>query len=395
MRTFLVGCALTGASAFAVGGAMPAQRVTSSVAAANFATAMPPAAAARFNMQQLQMVTKPLKIGVVGVTGAVGKEIIDVLGNRKFPVETLTLMGSARSAGKSQETPFGSLEIQEFSLETARACDVVFLAVSGDFALEWVDKITADEGPLVIDNSSAFRYDPTVPLVVPEINADAARKSKKRVIANPNCTTAIALMAMAPLYKEFGIKRCIMSTYQAASGAGQPGMNELLDGASAVSGGGDWKQGEHEVFAHPLPFNVIPHIDKFLDDLYTKEERKVTWETRKIMDLPDLPVSCTCVRIPTLRAHAESITIETERPVDLAKAKACLDASPGVVVTDDPSKNLYPMPITASSKYDVEVGRIRKNDVFGDYGLDFFVCGDQLLRGAALNAVLIAEAVCE
>ena len=247
MRTFLVGCALTGASAFAVGGAMPAQRVTSSVAAANFATAMPPAAAARFNMQQLQMVTKPLKIGVVGVTGAVGKEIIDVLGNRKFPVETLTLMGSARSAGKSQETPFGSLEIQEFSLETARACDVVFLAVSGDFALEWVDKITADEGPLVIDNSSAFRYDPTVvsihtprkrarprqalqspspaclldkacetpalavstslnspplpllssalaslallssqPLVVPEINADAARKSKKRVIANPN-----------------------------------------------------------------------------------------------------------------------------------------------------------------------------------------------------------------
>jgi aspartate-semialdehyde dehydrogenase len=304
-------------------------------------------------------------------------------------------MGSARSAGKKQETPFGALDIQEFSLETARACDVVFLAVSGDFALEWVDKLTENDGPLVIDNSSAFRYDDTVPLVVPEINADAARKSKKRVIANPNCTTAIALMAMAPLHKEFGIKRCIMSTYQAASGAGQPGMEELEAGSAAVANGGDWKKGKNEVFAHPLPFNVIPHIDKFLDDKYTKEERKVTWETRKIMDLPDLPVSCTCVRIPTLRAHAESITIETEKPVDLEKAYACLEASPGVQVVDDIANSVYPMPISASSKYDVEVGRIRKNDVFGEYGLDFFVCGDQLLRGAALNAVLIAEAVCE
>jgi len=393
-------CALGGASAFAIGGPSAAQRAFpqpissfGSVAAAGFPTAVAPASAPR--VSQMQMVTKPLKVGVVGVTGAVGKEIIDVLGNRKFPVESLTLMGSARSAGKKQETPFGALDIQEFSLETARACDVVFLAVSGDFALEWVDKLTENDGPLVIDNSSAFRYDDTVPLVVPEINADAARKSKKRVIANPNCTTAIALMAMAPLHKEFGIKRCIMSTYQAASGAGQPGMEELEAGSAAVANGGDWKKGKNEVFAHPLPFNVIPHIDKFLDDKYTKEERKVTWETRKIMDLPDLPVSCTCVRIPTLRAHAESITIETEKPVDLEKAYACLEASPGVQVVDDIANSVYPMPISASSKYDVEVGRIRKNDVFGEYGLDFFVCGDQLLRGAALNAVLIAEAVCE
>ena len=147
-------------------------------------------------------------------------------------------------------------------------------------------------------------------------------------------------------------------------------------------------------FAHPLPFNVIPHIDKFLDDKYTKEERKVTWETRKIMDLPDLPVSCTCVRIPTLRAHAEAITIETDKKVDIAAAYAALNAAPGVAVVDDPEKQLYPMPITASTKYDVECGRLRKNDVFGDNGLDLFVCGDQLLRGAALNAVLIAEAVC-
>jgi aspartate-semialdehyde dehydrogenase len=337
------------------------------------------------------MASEPLKVGVVGVTGAVGQEIIEVLGNRGFPVSELKLFASARSAGKPMKTPFGELTIEEFTLESARECDVVFLAVSGDFAEEWVDKISENDGPLVIDNSSAFRYDPTVPLVVTEINAEAAKKSKRRVIANPNCTTAIALMALAPIHKEFGIKRCIMSTYQAASGAGDPGMKELEEGSAAIANG---KEATNEVFAHRLPFNVIPHIDKFLEDDYTKEERKVTWEMRKIMDLPDLPVSCTCVRIPTLRAHAESITLETEKPVDIAAAIAALEAAPGVSVTDDVANNVYPMPITATKKYDVEVGRLRKNDVFGDKGLDLFVCGDQLLRGAALNAVLIAEAVC-
>jgi aspartate-semialdehyde dehydrogenase len=168
-------------------------------------------------------------------------------------------------------------------------------------------------------------------------------------------------------------------------------MAELSEGCAAISKG---EKATNEVFAHPLPFNVIPHIDKFLDDQYTKEERKVTWETRKIMGLPDLPVSCTCVRIPTLRAHAEAITIETEKPIDIEKAFAALRAAPGVELVDDVSKNVYPMPLNATSKYDVEVGRVRKNDVFGDHGLDLFVCGDQLLRGAALNAVLIAEAVC-
>lgn len=334
-------------------------------------------------------VSKPLKVGVVGVTGAVGKEIIDVLAKRGFPVEKLSLFASKRSAGTKMETPFGELEIEEFSFEAAMETDVLFLAVSGDFALEWVPKLTAGkDGPVVIDNSSAFRYDPSVPLVIPEINADAARKSKKKIVANPNCTTAIALMALSPLHKKFGIKRCIMSTYQAASGAGAPGMAELQEGAKVVANGG---KAENSVFAHPLPFNVIPHIDKFLDDKYTKEERKVTWEMRKIMDLPDLPVSCTCVRIPTLRAHAESITIETEKPIVMSEVYEVLNAASGVVVVDDPAKNLYPMPLTASNKYDVEVGRLRINDVFGEYGLDLFVVGDQLLRGAALNAVIIAE----
>jgi len=347
----------------------------------------------RSDQQSLNMLSadKPLKIGVVGVTGAVGVEIIDVLGKRGFPVSELKLFASARSAGKDMKTPFGDLKIEEFSLDSARACDVVFLAVSGDFAEEWAEKIAeGDAGALVIDNSSAFRYTDGIPLVVPEINADAARKSDKKLIANPNCTTAIALMALAPLHKEFGIKRCIMSTYQAASGAGAPGMRELEEGAAQFVKG---EKVTNSVFAHQLPFNVIPHIDKFLDDKYTKEERKVTWETRKIMDLPDLPVSCTCVRIPTLRAHGESITIETEKPINMERAYAVLNEASGVVVVDDTSKNLYPMPITASTKFDVEVGRLRINDVFGENGLDMFVVGDQLLRGAALNAVLIAEAV--
>jgi len=397
IRAVTFACLASSAMGFSVTPRMAVQRRSATVQGAASPTAAAPlqlnAAVISSRLTDLQMMaSKPLKIGVVGVTGAVGQEIINVLGNREFPVSDLKLFASKRSAGKPMETPFGEKMIEEFTLEAARACDVVFLAVSGDFALEWVPQLTADDGPLVIDNSSAYRYDDDVPLVVPEINAEAARKSKKRLVANPNCTTAIALMALAPLHKEFGIKRCIMSTYQAASGAGAPGMTELEEGSAAIAQG---KEATNSVFAHVLPFNVIPHIDKFLDDQYTKEERKVTWETRKIMDLPDLPVSCTCVRIPTLRAHAESITIETERPIDIAKAFEVLGNSPGLSLVDKPSENLYPMPITATSKYDVEVGRVRKNDVFGEYGLDLFVCGDQLLRGAALNAVLIAEAVCD
>jgi aspartate-semialdehyde dehydrogenase len=199
-------------------------------------------------------------------------------------------------------------------------------------------------------------------------------------------------MAIAPLAKEFGMKRLLMSTYQAASGAGQPGMDELLQGTR------DWLEhgsgGNNKVFVHPLPFNVIPHIDKFQPNGYTKEEMKVTWETRKICRLDDdVPISCTAVRIPTLRAHSEVIVMETTRPIDLIKARAILEAAPGVQLVDDPENNLYPMPLTATGQYDVQVGRLRQSLAFGEFGLEFFVSGDQLLRGAALNAVLVAEAM--
>lgn len=228
--------------------------------------------------------------------------------------------------------------------------------------------------------------------MVPEINGECTKKSK--LIANPNCTTAIGLMALWPLIKAFGVKKVLMSTYQASSGAGQPGMDELTEGTKQYLEG-DMKSHDgikNEIFAYPLPFNVIPQIDKFLENGYTKEEMKVTWETRKICDLgDDIPISCSAVRIPTIRAHSEVIVLETEKKVDLALARKVLEEAPGVEVRDDPETLTYPMPLTATGKYDVEVGRIRKSLAFGDYGIEFFVCGDQLLRGAALNAVLVAE----
>lgn len=329
-----------------------------------------------------------LTVGVAGATGAVGVEVIKVLETSKLDVGELRLFSSARSAGSKQRAGrFGQVELEEFDLARARGCDVVFLAVGGDFSKEHARTICeGDDGAVVIDNSSAFRYADDVPLVIPEINGDKAKKAK--LIANPNCTTAIALMAVAPIAKRLGLRRMIMSTYQAASGAGAAGMEELSSGMKEML---DEGKATNEVFAHPLPFNVIPHIDAFQENGYTKEEMKVTWETRKILGDDDVPVSCTAVRIPTLRAHAEAITMETEKSVDVSEVRELLSDSPGVKVADAPSDLEYPMPLTATGAYDVEVGRLRKNPVFGDNGLDLFVCGDQLLRGAALNAVLIAE----
>ncbi|GMI42833.1 hypothetical protein TrCOL_g4918 [Triparma columacea] len=329
------------------------------------------------------------KVGVVGATGAVGKEIVGCLEKRNFPVESLRIFGSSRSAGSTVKSKFGDVTVELFDVEAAKECDVVFLAVSGDFALEHAEAIS--QGAIVIDNSSAFRYKPEVPLCVPEINGSTIKG--KKLIANPNCTTAIGLMAVNPLLKKFGMKRLIMSTYQASSGAGQEGMDELKAGTKAVVNG-EREVAENKVFAHPLPFNVIPHIDKFQENGYTKEEMKVTWETRKICGLADdFPASCTAVRIPTYRAHSESIVIETEKKVDVAVAQAALAAAPGVKLIDDILSDppTYPMPLSATGQYDVEVGRVRRSEAFGDYGLEFFVSGDQLLRGAALNAVLVAE----
>jgi len=313
---------------------------------------------------------------------------VKVLKDRDFPLKgPVHLFASARSAGKTLNTPYGDIVVELFTQEAARKMDIVLMAVSGSFAKEHGPELAKPGGPIVIDNSSAFRMDPNIPLVVPEINKSAIGDS--RFIANPNCTTAIAVMALWPLHKRFKLTKVICSTYQAASGAGAEGMAELRKGTSEVL---DEKPHKNEFFAHPLPFNVIPHIDSFQENGYTKEEMKVTWETQKIFGVPDLAVSCTAVRIPTLRAHSEAITIETEADITPEEARAILETAPGVKVMDDPANKVYPMPLTASESHDVEVGRIRNNLIFGSKGLDLFVCGDQLLRGAALNAVLIAEA---
>merc|ERR1712232_1117735 len=277
--------------------------------------------------------------------------------------------------------------VELFSVTVAQECDVVLLAVSGDFSKEFSPQIVANKKTIVIDNSSAFRYNDDIPLVVPEINAEAM--AGKLLIANPNCTTAIAAMALWPLHQRFILKKVIVSTYQAASGAGVEGMTELEEGTRKYLAGEPLSA---KVFAHPLPFNVIPQIDAFQDNGYTKEEMKVVWETQKIFGDADIACSCTSVRIPTFRAHAEAITIETAKEVTPEAARSALKEAPGVQVVDDPANLQYPMPRNATGKYDVEVGRIRRSLIFGPKGLDLFVCGDQLLRGAALNAVLVAEA---
>jgi aspartate-semialdehyde dehydrogenase len=327
-----------------------------------------------------------MRVGVIGATGAVGKELVEVLGKRRFPVTELKLFASARSAGLKQATPWGEVAIEEYSDTAASRLDLALLAVSGDFAKAHARKLAA-QGVAVVDNSSALRLEDDVPLVVPEVNGAAIGNHK--LIANPNCTTAILVVALEPLRQAFGLKRVIVSTYQAASGAGAEGMAELEQETRRVLVEGG-RPGNH-VFAHPLPFNVIPQIDSFQPNGYTREEMKVAWESRKIMGLPDLLVSCTAVRIPTFRVHGEAVTIETERPVTPEAARAVLARAAGVKLVDEPAKQLYPMPITATGQDDVEAGRVRANPVFGDCGLDFFLCGDQLLKGAALNAVQIAE----
>lgn len=325
-----------------------------------------------------------MRVAIVGATGAVGHELMQVLEKSSLKFDELLLYASPRSAGnkltfKGQEltvqvTPEGSID-----------ADVILASAGGSvskaLAHQWIKG-----GGVVIDNSSAFRYDADVPLVVPEVNGEAAL-SHKGIIANPNCTTAIAVVAVAPIHRKYGVKRMIVSTYQATSGAGQKGMDELIQQTHMVLHG---KDATNEVFAHPIPFNVIPHIDAFQENGYTKEEMKVAWETHKIIGDDSIKVSCTAVRIPTLRTHSEAITLELVKPATPAEIRELLAHAAGVEVRDNPGDKLYPMPLTASGKYDVEVGRIRASLVF-DGGIDLFVAGDQLLKGAALNAVQIAE----
>ncbi|MBD3309611.1 aspartate-semialdehyde dehydrogenase [Candidatus Woesearchaeota archaeon] len=330
---------------------------------------------------------KKLKVGVLGATGMVGREVLNVLDKRDFPIETLRVYASERSAGKELETRWGTLVIENADRCDYSELDIAFFCIGSSWSKENWPKAKGS-GCIVIDNSSAFRYEDDVPLVIPEINPGAIANSD--LIANPNCTTAIAAIPLFTLHKRWGLKKVIISTYQATSGAGNRGMAELEASTREYLEG---KEITNEVFQWPIAFNLIPHIDTFQDNLYTKEEMKVTWETRKIFSAPDIPISCTAVRIPTMRAHSEAIIAETEKPIDPDEFRELLEKTEGVQVKDDPGNNIYPMPLTASENFDVEVGRIRQNIVFGENGVEFFVSGDQILKGAALNAVQIGELV--
>ena len=328
-----------------------------------------------------------VRVGVFGATGMVGSELLKVLVDREFPVAGIKLFASERSVGKHLETGFGNLPVDDADKADFSELDMAFFAIGGGWPKENAPKAVSS-GCFVIDNSSTFRYDDNVPLIIPEINPDAIGDSK--LIANPNCTTAIAAIPLWQIYRKFGLKKVIISTYQATSGAGNGGMQELEQETRKFLNG---EEPGCRVFQYPIVFNVIPHIDSFQDNQYTREEMKVVWETRKIFGDQGIPISCTCVRTPTMRAHSESIVVETEKPVSPGEIREIFQNTEGVTLRDDIGNNIYPMPLTASTKYDVEVGRIRRNLVFGDHGLEFFVCGDQILKGAALNAVQIGEIV--
>ena len=330
---------------------------------------------------------KKYKVGIVGATGAVGGELLDLLFSRNFPMESLTLLASSRSAGKEIKYEDKTFIVQEAKPESFENLDIAIFSAGGTPSKALVPE-AAKRGCIAIDNSSAFRMDPEVPLIVPEVNPHAV-KAHKNIIANPNCTTAISLMALCPLHREFGLKRFFASTYQAVSGTGVAAMQEL---DSQVKAYAENRPLEAKVYPYQIAFNVIPHVDVFLENGYTKEEMKMLNETRKILELPDVQCSTTCVRVPVMRAHSVSINAEFEKPVSVERAREAIANFSGAELNDDVENKKYPMPVFYQKKVKCGVGRIRKDLVF-DNGLAFWVSGDQLWKGAALNAVQIAELI--
>jgi len=283
----------------------------------------------------------------MGALGVVGSEMVKCLEERNFPTEKIALLDK-QCIGETRQTKFGPVVVEDATVEAARDCEIVFMAVGDDVAEKVGMQIAGGpKNTVCVDNSAQFRYNKDVPLCIPEINAHTL-PGERNYVSNPNCTTAIGSMALYPLHKKYGLKKVIMSTYQASSGAGAPGMHEL-EASTRAWAADPTKVPKNEVFAHQLLFNVIPHIDKFQPNLYTKEEMKVAWEIQKIFEDPSIKVSCTAVRIPTLRAHSEAIVIETEKPITPEGAREVLEAAEGIKVVDDPSTNTYPMPLNTTT----------------------------------------------
>jgi len=325
--------------------------------------------------------SKTFRVAIVGASGAVGFEMLRVMERRNFPVSQLRLLASARSAGKTQKFHGEEVVIEALGMNSFEGIDVALFSAGSGISKEFAP-VAVQSGAVVVDNSSAFRMSESVPLVVPEINGGDI-KHHQGIIANPNCTTAITLMALHPLHIKFRVKRIFASSYQAVSGAGARALEELRQQVDALAKGREFR---HEVFPHQIAFNVIPQVDSFLETGYTKEEMKMQNEGRRIMHLPTFKASVTCVRVPVYRAHSVAVSAEFDRPVGLAEAAEAIRHSPGVQIMDEG----YPMPLTCAGQDDCVVGRLRL-DCALENGLAFWVCGDQLLKGAALNAVQIAE----
>lgn len=325
------------------------------------------------------------RVAILGATGAVGTELLELLEQRQFPIAELKLLASPRSAGKTLTFKGTELTVEAVSPEALAGVDLVLASAGGSTSKAWASQAVA-AGAVVIDNSSAFRMDPTVPLVVPEINPEAALQHSG-IIANPNCTTILMGVALWPLHKIRPIRRVVVSTYQSASGAGARAMEEVKIQSAAILEG---QEPVPEILPYPLAFNLFPHNSPLQANGYCEEELKMVNETRKIFGVPDLRLTATCVRVPVLRAHSEAINIEFEEPFPVEEARSAIDAAPGVQLLEDWDRNYFPMPIDASGKDDVLVGRIRQ-DISTPEALELWICGDQIRKGAALNAVQIAE----
>jgi len=327
-----------------------------------------------------------MKVAVVGASGAVGQEFLKVLADRNFPLDELVLFGSARSAGTEYEFKGKKLAVKELKHnDDFRGIDIALTSAGASVSREFASTITK-YGAVMIDNSSAFRYDADVPLVVPEVNPEDARKRPRNIIANPNCSTIQMVVALKPIDDLSKIKKVRVATYQAASGAGAQGIAELEEQTRQLANG---EQATVNKFQYQLAMNVIPQIDVFLENDYTKEEMKMNWETKKIMKT-EAEVSATCVRVPVARSHSEAIWVETEDEVGISKVREAFEKFKGLTVIDQPQKKEYPMPLFVAGKDDVYVGRLRK-DLTNPKGITFWCVGDQIKKGAALNAVQIAE----
>lgn len=325
-------------------------------------------------------------VAIVGATGAVGREMLVCLEERNFPLSKLTLLASARSAGQKMAFRGEDLTVQELTDESFDGIDIALFSAGGGISLHYAP-LAAAAGCIVIDNSSAFRMEPDVPLVVPEINPEAAAHHPRNIIANPNCSTIITLMGLAPLHRAFGLTGMIASTYQAVSGSGAQGIIELESQMKALVNG---TPVEKNVYPHQIASNVIPHVDAFQESGYTKEEQKMLHEGRKILGLPNLKVTCTCVRVPVMRSHSISVTAIFEKDPTVETARAAYQGQAGVDLVDDPANAIYPVPLGTTGQNNCQVGRIRKDQVIPN-SLALWVVGDQVRKGAALNAVQIAE----